>query len=307
MYSIDDSSITDFPSYFDYVITVPGQPDLIGNNVPYTNTWDKNITLTTDGTVNGTFTFYWFDPTINAVIGTRSYVENFDVVLGCLDPNGITSSSNHNSLVTVSDGSCLFDNPFISPILNIGTIPLQQNIDLGGGIVFNEHQFYVDDSTSAFAYDNTGVADATHEPYIYEMEYAKDSGTVDATIAGDWSGNAGWTTVPTKANIPLIKSSSTFDNSQLLISVNELFQPAHMPGFESPVTSGETTPFVGNYGTPFDPSTNPTSPALISSHVSLTEAQWALDGVDTYFGFRLKVTDANGRVQRSNEVTVIIN
>ena len=307
VYSIDDSGINDFPSYFDYVITVPGQPDLTGNTVPYTNTWDEVINLTTDGTVNGTFTFYWFDPALNAVVGTLTALKTFDVILGCIDPNGLTSSSNHNPLVTVPDGSCLFDNPFVSPILNMGAYPKQQNIGLGNGIFKNEYQFYIDDSTSAFAYDSSNNPDSSHEPYVYELEYAVDSGTEDAAVASDWS-VGGWTNTPTQANIPLVKSNNTFDWNQLTVAVNDLFKAPHKPNFEQPVTNGETAPFVGDYGIPYDPdNTGILSPGFISSPISLSEAQWCNVGVDAHWGFRLKVTDANGKVQYSNEVTVIIN
>ena len=306
VYSIDDSGIIDFPSYFDYVITVPGQPDLTGNTVPYASGWDKVVNLTTDGTVTGTFIFYWFEVSLNAVVGTLTVVENFDVVLGCVDPDGLTSSSNHNPLVTVPDGSCLFDNPFVSPVLNMGTYPKQQNIGLGGNIFKNEHQFYIDDSTSAFAYDSSNNPDASHEPYVYEFEYAKDSGTEDAAVASDWS-VAGWTNNPIQDNVPEVVSNNTFDWNQLTVAVNDLFKAPHKPNFEQPVTNGEIAPFVGIYGMPFDPNVNSMSPAFISSPISLGGAQWCNAGVDTYWGFRLKVTDANGKVQYSNEVTLTIN
>jgi len=298
-YDIADPSTpyTDAPSYFDFDIAIPGQSNLIGNNVPYTNTWDQNINLTSDGQVVGNFTFYWYDADLNAITHTHTITKSFDAVLGCYDANG--TSSNHNSLVTVQDGSCLFDltNLYTPPVLIVQKQWLQ-TLNLGG-YYYNEYNFYITNGTTS------AYGALINEPYVYEMEYAVDSGTTDSAIAADWN-VGGWTNDPNTTTVPSIRHDNTLNPTPpyLTVPVNDLFHDPYEPNFASPVTNSETSAYIPTYTTHLTLPPNNWDSPFITGYQSLLDAPWTQVGVDKYYGFRLKTTDALGRVEYSNEVTI---
>tara|TARA_R110001583_G_scaffold88230_3_gene229087 strand:+ start:1741 stop:8097 length:6357 start_codon:yes stop_codon:yes gene_type:complete len=272
-YNITDplSPYLDPPSYFDYDITIPSQPNVTGNNVPYSNNWDLFITLTSDGISEGVFTFYWYDAILNAIIHQQTSAVSFYATLGCMDSSG--DSSNYNALANVSDGSCLYDltHLYTPPILRI----YKEFIQTLGPV--NEWVFYIQtQSASAFGA-------LVNEPYVYEFQYGIDSGSQSLP---DWTSN-GFSSNPDDMNNGngIGGGGVWLDASAILNGINKFIQP---------ITEGETSPFNFNLQ---QPSSNITGAELYTP-----------TGTYTWFGFRLKCTDTvNGRVTFSNIVSIYIN